>query len=165
MKKVLILLLAAGLLVACGDDEVDTKSAEQTGATERNETPATGDTTATGRSGEIEKAVESKVKKDYSETSINEIKVNEDMGTGEGYIVLAHLSFDRKNRANTAKDMITMYAQDLGATLADQSDVNEVTVFFEVPYLKDGNIYKINMQRSGNGMAIKEEWFDNSIFD
>lgn len=118
------------------------------------------------RSDEINNIVKAKVKADYDSTSFNEISVNKDMGEGEGYIVLAHLSFDRKNRANTAKDMISMYAQDLGASLADQPDINEVTVFFEVPYLKEGdNIYKLNMQRSGDGMAIKDEFTDPNIFD
>ena len=117
------------------------------------------------RADEIKGIVEDKVKSDYDSTSIKEITVNEDAGKGEGYIVLAYLSFDAKNTAKTAKNMITMYGQDLGATLASQPDINEVTVFWEVPYLKVGdNVYKINMQREGEGMSIENEYFDQSVF-
>lgn len=118
------------------------------------------------RAEEIEEVVKDKVESDYDSTSIKEITVNEDAGKGEGYIVLAYLSFDAKNRSKTTKDMVTMYGQDLGATLADQPDINEVTVFWEAPYLKEGDtVYKLNMQREGEGMSIESEYFDQSVFD
>lgn len=108
----------------------------------------------------IEKRIEDRVKEEYQTTSVNKISVNQDMGTGEGYILLAYLSFDAKNRAKTAKGMIDMYGEDLGAYIADEKEVNSVTVFWEVPYLNDsGNIAKLMMERKGEGMAIVDRWY------
>lgn len=101
----------------------------------------------------------------YEDVSLSDIRINEDAGTGEGYIVLADLSFDGKNWAKTTKEKINEYSNDLGARLADEEDVNEVTVFWKVPYLQEtGNIAKYNMQRQGDKMQIKEEHFDPNIF-
>lgn len=117
------------------------------------------------RDRKIDDITQSRINENYDGVSIEKIDVNEDAGTGEGYIVLAHLSFDRQNTAGTSKDMISRYAKDLGATLADQTDVNEVTVFFEVPYLKENdNIYKLSMERQGSEMEIVEEFADPNIF-
>ncbi|AUS03503.1 hypothetical protein M5W76_22120 [Paenibacillus larvae] len=105
--------------------------------------------------------------KKYDSTSIKEIMINEHMGTDDpdDYIVLAHLSFDAKNRAKTAKDMIDMYASDLAANLAKSKNVTEVTVFWEVPYLKEGiNIAKTNFLRKGDNMYIENAWHDPNIF-
>lgn len=172
LRKLIVLLLSVGLLAACGNEETEEEMNEgQNQETSEQETKPVKEPQVepepveVTRQDEIESLVRDKIKEDYDSTSINQLAVNKDMGKGEGYIVLAHLSFDRKNRAKTAKEMISMYAQDLGASLADQKDINEVTVFFEVPYLKEGdNIYKLNMQRQGDGMAIKDEFVDQSIF-
>ncbi|MCY9512389.1 hypothetical protein M5W78_21280 [Paenibacillus larvae] len=116
--------------------------------------------------GEIESKTKEYVKK-YYDTSIKEIIINEHMGTDDpdDYIVLVHLSFDVQNRAKTAKDMIDMYGSDLAARLADQKNVTEVTVFWEVPYLKPGaNIAKTNFLRKGDNMYIENAWHDPNIF-
>ncbi|MEV2911154.1 hypothetical protein ABNF65_21740 [Paenibacillus larvae] len=93
--------------------------------------------------------------RDYKETSIKEIQINEHMGTDDpdDYIVLVHLKFDRENTAWGAKGILGVYADDLAAHLADQKNVTEVTVFWEVPYLKNGaNIAKFNYTRKGDKM-------------
>ncbi|WP_173915230.1 hypothetical protein [Halobacillus sp. Marseille-Q1614] len=114
---------------------------------------------------EIKEKVKS-ISKDYQTTTIQDIRVNEDLGKGEGYIVLIDLSFDIKNKPDTAKEMIDMYSNDLGANLADLETVNEVTTFWVVPYLQeDGNIVKYNMERVEGGMAINEEYYDPNIFE
>lgn len=118
------------------------------------------------REDELSSIVAERVESQYNSTSIRNIRINEDMGTGEGYIVLVDLSFDAKNRPGTAKDMIEMYSSDLAATLGEEPDVNEVTVFWEVPYLQEsGNIAKIATQRTDGGMAFTEEWYDPNIFE
>lgn len=110
-----------------------------------------------GISGTIQKHVD----ENYDNTSVKDIKINDDMGKGEGKIVLVYLSFDAKNKAKTAKDMIDTYGEDLGANLADEKEINEVTVFWEVPYLTEGkNISKLMMSRKGDGMAIDDRWYD-----
>ncbi|MEV2284663.1 hypothetical protein ABNB59_07825 [Paenibacillus larvae] len=58
-----------------------------------------------------------------------------------------------------------MYASDLAANLAKSKNVTEVTVFWEVPYLKEGiNIAKTNFLRKGENMYIENAWHDPNIF-
>ncbi|MCY9751336.1 hypothetical protein [Paenibacillus larvae] len=69
------------------------------------------------------------------------------------------------NAAGTAKDMIDMYASDLAANLTKSENVTEVTVFWEVPYLKkEANIAKANYKRKGDKMFLEESWYDGNIF-
>ncbi|MCY9509145.1 hypothetical protein M5W68_07280 [Paenibacillus larvae] len=106
--------------------------------------------------------------REYKNTSIKEIQVNEHMGTDDpnDYIVLAHLKFDRENTAWGAKGILGVYADDLAANLADQKNVSEVTVFWEVPYLKNGaNIAKFNYTRKGDKMNKVDKWYDPNIFN
>ena len=106
-----------------------------------------------------------KYTKEYSATKINKITVNEDMGKGKGYIVLINYKFDRPNTAKRVRPLVDMYSNDVGAKLAKDKNINEVVVFWEVPYLQDkGNVVKYNMERNGNDMEIKKKWFDPNIF-
>ncbi|WP_060668225.1 hypothetical protein [Oceanobacillus caeni] len=151
------------------DDQSDAELEEPEEVEEVSNNETDDSQSETDETTDIQNQIESEAKtyiEDYNDTSIKDIKINEDLGTGEGYITLVYLSFDAKNTAGTSKDMIEMYSNDLGARLADNKDVNEVTVFWEVPYLHEGdNIAKYNMQRQGDGMAIKEEYFDPNIFE
>lgn len=119
------------------------------------------------REEEIELLIRDVVEEHYSRTSIKGISINENLGTDEGdFITLVYLSFDAKNRAKTAKEMIDMYSSDLGARLAGEKDITEITMFWEVPHLKeDSNIAKFNLQRVDNKMVFKDKWYDNSIFN
>lgn len=115
--------------------------------------------------------IEHKVKEaveEFNSTSILNITVNENSGTDEAddYIVLVDLSFDAKNKAGTAKDMIEMYNNDLGAKLAEVEGANELTIFWQVPYLKENeNIAKANLLKEDGNMYFEEVWFDNNIFN
>lgn len=114
----------------------------------------------------LEGTIEKHVAENYHDTTMKDIQINDDLGTGEGKIVLVYLSFDAKNKAGTAKEMIDMYGEDLGATLANENEINEITIFWEVPYLKEGdNIAKLMMSRSDDGMAIDDKWYDSNIFE
>lgn len=160
-------------LAACGDEASDTSEEREEPQEEQQETETNEEEEAEepekvelSREDEIKAFIAEKVEADYNSTSIRDIRVNEDAGTGEGYIVLVDLSFDAKNRPGTAKDMIDMYSSDLAATLAEQEDINEVVSFWEVPYLQEsGNIVKIATERSGEGMAFTEQWYDPNIFE
>ena len=112
---------------------------------------------------EIEKIVENIVKNDLNSTEINKIGVNENMGLEDGsYIVLPHLKWNVKNKEKTTREMLEMYSDHLAAKLADESDISEITVFWEVPYHKEGdNIAKFMYERSGNGMAKTDNWYDS----
>ena len=57
--------------------------------------------------------------------------------------------------------MLERYSDDLAATLAKHQNIEEITVFWEVPYhLEGSNSVKTNYLRSGERMAIEDRWFD-----
>lgn len=167
-----VLLLAVGM-VACGDagaddgveesaeDETE-DAAEETEAVEESDDTDEAAEVPTSRDEEISHIVESIIDEDLDNTEISEIKVNENMGLEDGsYIVLPHLIWDVKNKPKTTKEMIEMYSDHLAAKLADEDDISEITVFWEVPYHKEGdNIIKHGYEREGDGMAITEVWHD-----
>lgn len=86
----------------------------------------------------IESFINSHIKKTYSDTDIDKITINDDLGTGSGYIALVYLTWNVKNSADTSKKMLKMYSDDLAATVAGKyADVHEISVFWKVPYLTD----------------------------
>lgn len=110
------------------------------------------------------KAIAEEIISDFSAVTIKEIKVNEHHE--DGYIALVYLSFDRKNRASTAKEMIKMFNNDLGVRMAGTDELVELTTFWEVPYLLEGeNIAKANMEQKEGKMYMVEEWFNGNIFN
>lgn len=116
-----------------------------------------------------EQQIEAKAKEIINElrtTSVKEIKVNQHMGTDDpdDFLVLIHLSFDAKNTVKTTRDMLDLYNNEIGARLADVDRVSELTIFWEVPYLADGNIAKANLVKVDAGMAFEDVWFDGRIF-
>lgn len=166
MKNALIILLSLFTLAACGTK--DSASVEEKQAdSEKKEEESSQSKKELTREEEITNLVTERVENEYNSTSITDIRVNEDLGEGEGYIVLVDLSFDQKNKANTAKDMIEMYGTDLAAYLGEKTkDINEVVTFWQAPYLQedDNNIAKIATERVKAGMAITDEMFNTEIF-
>lgn len=151
MKKRLgiILLMFVTLLVGCSEETTEVNYEELS------------------RKEQLVYEVE-KIVKEFNSTSIKDVTVNDHLGTDDpnDYLLLIYLSFDAKNRAGTAKDMIEMYNNELGSKLATQIDITEVAIFWEVPYLKEGdNIAKANLQREGDNMFFEEVWFNGTIFN
>lgn len=73
-------------------------------------------------------------------TQIDRITINDDLGTdADGdYIALVYLTWDQTNTGTKSKKMLKMCSSDLAATLAKQnSSVNEIAIFWTVPYLND----------------------------
>jgi hypothetical protein len=141
------------LLVAGCSNETEVVTDASTDVEQR--TPET-------REDEIMIGIEQIVKEQYGSTSIKEIDINQHYGTDDtdDYIALIYLSFDAKNTVGTSKEMIEMYGSDLAARLADEKDISEITIFWEVPYLKEGvNIAKFNLVREGEDMVFKDKWF------
>ncbi|AQZ46020.1 hypothetical protein [Paenibacillus larvae] len=103
----------------------------------------------------------------HRDTSIKELIVNEHVGVEmPEYSVLVHLSLDKINSSETAKDTIDMYSNDLAANLVNFKNVTEITVFWEVPFLKKGvDIAKAIYQRKGGKMYLKESWYDHSVIN
>lgn len=134
------------------------KAAEKPKVTTADVKSESAEVTTAGRVAEIRKvAVKFIEKYDGSETV--KIDVNENMGANDGsYIVLAYMSFPRKNSAKMSREMIEMYSSDLAANLAKESDVSAVTVFWEVPrFVASGNAAKYAYERIGSGMVLDDE--------
>ncbi|MBU3208537.1 YgdI/YgdR family lipoprotein [Clostridium algidicarnis] len=154
MKRIItvsISLLILFTLVGCGSDT----------GTNNAVTDNTGTNVAT--SDDPKEGIKLKTEaivKDMQSTSLKSIQVNDDAGRGTGYIVLVNLSFDAKNKPKTSKEMIDLHNSKLGEELAKIKDIQEIAVFWEVPYLNDsGNIAKANLQREGETMVFKEKWY------
>lgn len=109
---------------------------------------------------EIEKLAQQIINEDLKNTTINKIDVNEHMGRNDGtYLVLPHLKWSVKNSAKTTMEMLEMYSDHLAARLADDKNISEITVFWEVPYhLEGNNVAKFMYERYGDGMAKVDQW-------
>ena len=114
---------------------------------------------------EIESSIKEIVKDDMMVTEINQLLINENMGKDDGsYIVLPHLIWEMQNGAKRTREMIEDYSDHLAAKLAEQSDIGEITVFWEVPYhMEDGNIAKFMYERQGDRMSKIDNWLAPKI--
>lgn len=109
-------------------------------------------------SGKIESTIRRKVTTGYENTDITEISVNEDMGTdtSDDYIALVYLKWNVKNSASTSEEMLSMYSNDLAATVAEECpNVQEISIFWEVSYLTD-NTSKWSFERKGENMYLTD---------
>ncbi|WHF29090.1 hypothetical protein QJS65_20620 (plasmid) [Bacillus altitudinis] len=110
---------------------------------------------------EAEYEIESIVEDNYKTASIEEIEINEDMGSEKPnkLIALVHLSFDAKNSARTSYNMVEMYSDDLAAKIGSENDtVNQIAVFWKVPYIdEDETLAKFSYERSGEHMIITDK--------
>lgn len=109
---------------------------------------------------EIEKLAKQIINEDLENTTVNKIDVNEHMGRNDGtYLVLPYLKWSVKNSAKTTMEMLEMYSDHLAARLADDKNISEITVFWEVPYhLEGNNVAKFMYERYGDGMAKVDKW-------
>ncbi len=106
------------------------------------------------------------ITENYTYTDIESLTVNENLGTEEDgdYIILARLTWNQKNKASTSQDMLSMYSSDFAARIGmDQPSVNEVTIFWTVPYLNNANA-KWSYERNDDGMYLSDNMMD-SVFD
>ena len=102
----------------------------------------------------------------YEDTDIQQIEINENLGTEEGgdYIILARLTWNMKNSGATSKKMLEMYSSDFAARIGtEQPTVNEVAIFWTVPYLDNANA-KWSYERMNEGMYLSDNMMD-SVFN
>jgi hypothetical protein len=146
--------------VAEEDPAEETEPAAEEEAAEADSEPLTREEELEARTLEI-------IEEDLDSTSVNEIKVNYNAGLDDGsYLVLPHLVWDVQNSAGTTRDMLEMYADHLAASLAEEGDISEITVFWEVPYHLEGdNVAKFNYTPAGDGMAKGDIWFGPELQD
>ena len=108
--------------------------------------------------GSIEKEIQdyaaNVISENYTDTDIQQIEINENLGTEEDgdYIILTRLIWNTKNSGHTSKEMLEMYSSDFAARIGnEQPSVNEVAIFWTVPYLDSANA-KWAYERNGDGM-------------
>ncbi|MGE6376626.1 hypothetical protein [Peribacillus muralis] len=121
--------------------------------------------TGESREDEIAETINSIIDKNYSHTTVSDMEVNENLNLNDGsYIVLPYLKFDAMNNEKRTKNLLEMYSEDLAANLTKEDDISEVTVFWEAPYLLEGqNIAKFTFTRKSENMIIAESWYDPSL--
>lgn len=113
----------------------------------------------TDKKEDIKKTVEKIVSTDLKKTKINELSVNNYQANENQYIVLPHLKWEVKNGKKMTVEMLEMYSDHVAAKLAEEKGIQEITVFWEVPYHSEGqNIAKFNYLRKGDGMAKSDKW-------
>lgn len=114
---------------------------------------------------EIESVVRNRTAEKYEDAEITNLNIfDETDNSKDDYTVFVYLNWDRKNKSDTAKEMLDMYSSDLAATLANERpDVNTVNIYWKIPYLEEngdktgnGENYWI-YNRKGDGMALKDE--------
>lgn len=108
--------------------------------------------------GKIESTIRQRVSDKYDNTDITKITVNEDAGTDnpDDYIALVYLKWNVKNSESTSEEMLSMYSNDLAATVSEEyEDVQEITIFWEVPYLTD-NTSKWTFERKEKNMYLTD---------
>lgn len=109
----------------------------------------------------LESDITNLIENKITNAEIDKIEVNEHLGTQEDgdYIALIHLKFKPKNSNETTLKLIDLYNNEIGAQLAKQKEIQEVTIFWEAPYIKeDMNIVKANLQRNGDNMIFNNTW-------
>ncbi|SLK21724.1 MULTISPECIES: hypothetical protein [unclassified Paenibacillus] len=99
--------------------------------------------------------------------SIKDFQVNENFGTEKDgdYIVLAYMSFDAENTAETTRTTIENYNNEIAANLAVEENVQDLVIFWEVPYLQSGsNVIKATLFRKDGKMVFDNTWYEPSVF-
>ena len=90
--------------------------------------------------------------------SIDGITINDNAGTAaEGDVIaLVYLTWKVKNKADTTKEMLRLFSDDLAAHLAqDYENVQEVAVFWEVEYLQSNG--KLSYGRTTTGGMLRTD--------
>ncbi|MCI8992994.1 MAG: hypothetical protein HFG80_09815 [Eubacterium sp.] len=110
---------------------------------------------------EIETAIRDHITDQYSNTDIDSITINENLGTdAEGdYIALVYLTWNVKNTAKTSKEVLELYSNDLAATLAESCpSIQELAIFWTVPYLNDASAKCSYERKDGAMYTMDDAW-------
>lgn len=113
----------------------------------------------------IREVIEDRIFEEYDQTRVDHVSINEDLGTKKDgdYIALVYLIWNVKNSGSMSKRMISMYSEDLAATVGKEcSNVQEITIFWTVPYLDDASA-KCSYERKSGGMYETDTMFDSNF--
>ena len=97
----------------------------------------------------VKTQIKSYINANYTNTILDDLTVNDDLGTdADGdYVVLVNLTWNQKNTGKTSQEMLDMYSSDMAARIyQDMPEVQELCIFWTVPYLNDGTA-KISFER------------------
>lgn len=103
----------------------------------------------------------------YNGTTIDNITVNPDLGTEkeDDYVALVRLTWNVKNGGKLSREMLDMYSSDMAARMyEDLPEVQELAVFWTVPYLNNGAA-KISFERSNGGMRYTDKIYDRNFYE
>ena len=104
----------------------------------------------------IEEAARQIIADHYTNTDIDAVSVNENLGTEDDgdYILLVYLTWNVKNSAKMTKRVLAMYSEDFAARVGqDLENVQEVALFWTVPYhIETVTAVKYSYARAGAGM-------------
>ena len=166
MKKLVLILMIAVLLTACGTDTADenktAKKNESSTETTPESTPEpTIDDTKDKYEGmqAEEVVIRKRVEEQYTFTDVSDIKLNANLGTEDvedDLIALVYLTWNQKNSGKTSKEVLAMYSSDLAATVASECPkIQEIAIFWEVPYLNDNA--KCSFERKNGNMYVSDQ--------
>lgn len=153
VKKILpiivMVIALAMLMIGCGDDKQETANSDPVKEVVNNEPEK--DLTEAEK---IEKIIRDRViEKEYRKVEINEITINENLGTEEDgdYIALVYLDFNVMNPEGTGNKMMRMYSDDLVANLANSGidTVCEAAVFWKDDYNNRNLKYAYEYENGG----------------
>lgn len=155
-----ILLLS---LASCGG--VGAKSNPEQATEGENQETKLEDLTETDK---IDYVIRDIVSEKYMDTVVDTLTINENAGTDDDgdFIALAYLTWNVKNKADTTKEMLAMYSEDLAARVGtDLPEVSELSVFWTVPYHDESNTaVKYTFERKGEGMYETDKMI-SSVLD
>ncbi len=182
IATLLLTLILAISVTACGgntsetDDSIDSKEMDENNLSEQDISDSVEyeeiiSITPEYEDGSVEKDIQNYaaniIMENYIETVIDSISINENLGTEEDgdYIILARLTWNAKNSGTLSKEMLEMYSSDFAARIGkDQLAINEVAIFWTVPYLNDANA-KWAYERKGEGMYLSDNMMDTAFSD
>lgn len=121
-------------LISCGEKPEQANQSRNTGEEINVEDLSGAD--------KIDYVIRNIVSEKYKDTILDTLTINENAGTDneEDFIALAYLTWNVKNKADTTKQMLAMYSEDLAARVGENlPEVSEISVFWTVPYHDESN--------------------------
>lgn len=103
--------------------------------------------------------IRARVRDQYLATTVDRITLNDNLGTADpgDRIALVYLTWSMPNSAQTSREMLRRYSDDLATTVGAQCpDISELAVFWTVPYLGDASAKRAYARR-GSGMYLADE--------
>lgn len=109
--------------------------------------------------------IEQVILKKLSHTEIVGISINDNLGKNDGSkIALIKLIWHQTNGPELTRKMLRMYSATIANNFEGEKGINEVVIFWEVPYhMEGGNIAKFNYFRQNEEMYVGKEWLAPKI--